>query len=692
MTETDPPAAQTPTRVDPTRVDYVALPAGTMVGRYEILGVLGQGGFGITYLARDSQLDREVALKEYLPATLAVRHEGSSVLPRSTEVADDFGWGRTRFIEEGRTLASLHEAPAIVQVFDFLEANGTAYIVMELLRGETLEHRIKAAGPLDAAQLEAILWPLLTGLQKVHDAGFLHRDIKPANIMLGAEDRSTLIDFGASRVAMADRTKTMTAIFTPGYAAPEQFTAAKQGVWTDIYGLAATLYYAITGKAPPSAFDRLMEDTYEPLTVLQPEGFSRGIMVGIDAGLAIHFDQRPQTIAGWRALLQDEPIAGETTVVMTPPSATVTPPSPPTPPTPPTPPSKPTVYAIPPRRPARNRWLAPLLGFVLLATAAGYYVFAPGISPVATSTLPQVATPAQPQVVTPAPPPEPPAATPAPAPAPAPSQEAARPAQPAAPARPPNGEVEEAALKLTLADRQRAQAALTALGFDTKGSDGSFGPRTREMITAWQRARKQPTTGYLTAAQHQALLRDVPQKSAASAPAAAPPQAAALPDEEAALAVEPPPVEPPPVEPPMVEPPLVASPPLAPVAPSVVITAYGGSLSGSSTGGVAASLAPIEADLRHEGRQLTGRLVHTQCGSLPLSLTVDAAGAISGNLRLYESGGGCATNAASASGRVTGTTLALDLRAADVSFHGTLSSRTAPAASGPGSGLRSTVP
>ncbi|HZB54728.1 MAG TPA: serine/threonine-protein kinase, partial [Reyranella sp.] len=223
----------------------MALPAGALIGRYQVASVLGQGGFGITYLARDTQLGRDVAVKEYLPAALAVRPDGNSVLPRSTEVADDFGWGRGRFIEEGRTLANLHEAPSIVKVFDFLEANGTAYIVMELLRGRTLESRIKVEGPLPPAGLQAILNPLLAGLQKVHDTGFLHRDIKPANIMLGADGSPTLIDFGAARAAMADRTRTMTAIFTPGYAAPEQFTSAKQGPWTDIYGLSATLHYAI---------------------------------------------------------------------------------------------------------------------------------------------------------------------------------------------------------------------------------------------------------------------------------------------------------------------------------------------------------------------------------------------------------------------------------------------------------------
>src|SRR5206468_11341543 len=131
-------------------VDFVALKTGRTIGRYGILSILGQGGFGITYRARDAQLGREVAIKEYLPSALAIRHDGVTVLPRSTKVADDFTWGRERFVSEGRTLASLHGAPAIVQVFDFLEANGTAYIVMELLIGETLEDRLKREGKLDA--------------------------------------------------------------------------------------------------------------------------------------------------------------------------------------------------------------------------------------------------------------------------------------------------------------------------------------------------------------------------------------------------------------------------------------------------------------------------------------------------------------------------------------------------------------
>ena len=290
------------TPADP-EVDFVALPVGAQIGRYEVLSVLGQGGFGITYRARDVQLDREVAIKEYLPTALAVRQNGITVMPRSTKVAEDFTWGRDRFVAEGRVMATLHRAPGIVRVFDFLEINGTAYIVMEMLHGDTLEGHIKKNGRLNPPAIDRILWPLLDGLEQVHNAGFLHRDIKPANILLDAAGNPTLIDFGASRAAMVGRTVAMTAIFTPGYAAAEQFTSAKQGPWTDIYGVSATLYHAITGGSPPSAFERMLDDAYEPIAKQAPAGFAPGLLAGIDAGLAVRATDRPQSIAGWRQIL-----------------------------------------------------------------------------------------------------------------------------------------------------------------------------------------------------------------------------------------------------------------------------------------------------------------------------------------------------------------------------------------------------
>ena len=191
---------------------------------------------------------------------------------------------------------------------------------MELLSGATLEDRINTGGRLKPEEVDRILWPLLDGLEQVHAAGFLHRDIKPANILLDANGNPTLIDFGASRAAMVGRTAAMTAIFTPGYAAAEQMTSAKQGPWTDIYGLAATIYHAIAGKAPPNAFDRMLDDGYEPLARIAPPGFSPGVLAGIDAGLTVAARDRPQSISGWRPILgmSAAPEAGATMVMARP--------------------------------------------------------------------------------------------------------------------------------------------------------------------------------------------------------------------------------------------------------------------------------------------------------------------------------------------------------------------------------------
>ncbi|HEX9330052.1 MAG TPA: peptidoglycan-binding protein, partial [Reyranella sp.] len=399
-------------------------------------------------------------------------------------------------------------------------------------------------------------------------------------------------DFGAARAAMADRSRTMTAIFTPGYAAPEQFTSAKQGPWTDIYGLSATLHYAITGKAPPSAFDRLMKDTYEPLAGLASQGFDIRLLLGIDAGLSLPQDQRPPSIAAWRTLLREQPADSAPTLVMAPAV--------------PTPPSAPTVRSVSRRSTERRGWLALGACIVLVAMAGAYVAFAP-------APTPQV---------------DPTASTSADA------------------TRASSAEAAEAALNLSTTDRRRIQIALSTQGFDTHGTDGTFGPRSREMIAAWQQAQKHPATGYLSAAESQALRDASPL------------------------------------------------PPRAAVDGSAAVSGFfAGSLSGSATGGGAAPLAPMEADLRLAGRQLIGRIVHPVCGSLPVTLAVDAAGTVSGSLRLPEAAG-CTTNAASASGRLAGSTLTLNLRGADVSFRGTLSSHAGRPAGTPAppSGMRTDMP
>jgi serine/threonine protein kinase len=671
---------------DPSiRVDYLALPVGTMVGRYEILGVLGQGGFGITYLARDRQLGRDVAVKEYLPMALAVRQDGRSVLPRSTAVADDFGWGRGRFIEEGRTLATLHEAPSIVRVFDFLEANGTAYIVMELVRGETLEERIENDGPLAPAAFEAILWPLLAGLQQVHEAGFLHRDIKPANIMLGP-DKATLIDFGASRAAMADRTRTMTAIFTPGYAAPEQFAAVKLGPWTDIYGLAATLHYAITGKAPPSAIDRLMQDTYARLVILQPEGHSRGILAGIDAGLSIRTDERPQTIALWRRLLRQHAPPGATTMVMAPRRRKM-----------------PVAGAS--SASGKARWLVLAAAFALLG-AGGYYVLTTRQSPTGDESRRalqeaeagrQKAEAIAEQLKTDAT-----------------QREAAGQARRTADAEATRARQlaaadaqakREAAEKSKIEEEARARAVPSApAGFDGTYRGGlsetaTVGGRFISVMLQLAGATLSGEVVYQRCGPFPVSLAVSPSGEISGAVrlpdtmACAPTNGTAsgrvtsqgLQLEVRGLGIaargaltkataEPTPMVAP-VLPPAAPTPTPASTiPASPVAPASTIEGvYVGSLPGSTPGG-GQGLRSLRADLRVSGGRLTGQLVQPGCGVTSISLPVDPTGAFSGAVRIYEPIA-CSMNDAAASGRVTANALTLDIRGITTRAQGSLSRR-----------------
>jgi serine/threonine protein kinase len=444
-----------------------ALSVGTRLRGYELISVLGQGAFGITYRARDTILARDVAIKEYLPTALALREDGALVVPRSPAAAEEFIWGRDRFVDEARTLARLDHAPAVVRVHDFLEANGTAYMVMALVEGETLDRRIRRDGPLPPEAVERLLHRVLDGLEQVHGVGFVHRDIKPANIILDANGEPTLVDFGSSRAALAGHTAAMTAVFTPGYAAAEQFSATRQGPWTDIYGLSATLYDAITGKAPPSAFDRLLDDDCVPLCTLRPAGFAPALLAGIDAGLAVRAADRPPSIAAWRRLLADAD-GNRPTVEWHAPPAGATP-------------------APPPATATRTRLgLYAGVAAAVLGLAAGGYL----------SLAPQ-----------PVPPPPTPSVT---------VQEAAKPAAlspQAGEAADPAVDLEaaeagEAALRLSTIDRERIQVALTSLGFDTHLADGWLGPHSRQMIADWQKASGQPATGFLTSTQLQALLHD----------------------------------------------------------------------------------------------------------------------------------------------------------------------------------------
>lgn len=211
-----------------------ALPVSVRLNEYEIIRVLGLGGFGITYLGFDHNLEKAVAIKEYLPNDLAVRAEGNTVHPKSTSDQDDFEWGLARFAEEARALARF-DHPAIIGVHRFFQAHETAYIVMEYAEGKTLSELLEESGPLDESEVLEMLEPLLGGLSLVHEAGLLHRDIKPSNIILRDQGGPVLIDFGAARQSVTSRSRSMSAIVTPGFAPQEQYwTRGNQGPWTDI--------------------------------------------------------------------------------------------------------------------------------------------------------------------------------------------------------------------------------------------------------------------------------------------------------------------------------------------------------------------------------------------------------------------------------------------------------------------------
>lgn len=499
------------------------------MGRYRIESVLSAGAVGLTYRARDMRLGREVTVKEFLPPALARREANGFAMPRTGKAADEFARGRRHFLNEGRILAALQLAPCIVRVLDCIEANETAYIVMEHLQGITLEHRLREGSRLTQADLDRMLWPLLESLERAHARGVFHGDITPATIVLDGVGKPTLIDFGASRTPA-------TSAFTPAYAAPEQISGGKQGPWTDIYGLSGTLYHAVVGHPPPAARDRLPEDSCQPLAVLNPAGFTPAMLEGIDRGLALRVVDRPQSIAQWRSILWRTGKFGSNAAGRLNEEAQPEPP-------------QATTFRAPNLRPPKaaagggsasdevstrsgQRWLGLAVASVLALGGLTYFLFAiPSAGPTE-ATAP--ASPSNAELERQRAAAQERAAAEAAARQredterqrveaekaalhrkmeadlkkrqEAAAAEARRKAAEAA--NPKVAQAVEAALKLTMLDRQHLQAALGGLGFDTRGIDGIFGPRSRQMIAAWQKSRNDPPTGFVTAAQKAVLLRD----------------------------------------------------------------------------------------------------------------------------------------------------------------------------------------
>jgi serine/threonine protein kinase len=283
-----------------------ALPLGFRLHEFEVTGLIGEGGFGIVYLARDTQLERTVAIKEYMPASLAARNDGVQVSVRSERHRETFALGMRSFVNEAKLLASF-DHPALIKVYRFWEANGTAYMVMPYYQGPTLKNWLREQKVSPSEDwLKGVLSPLMDALEVIHADHCYHRDIAPDNILLLGPNKPLLLDFGAARRVIGDATQALTVILKPGYAPLEQYAevpSMKQGPWTDVYALCAVLYAVITGKAPPPSVGRMMKDDLVPAQVAAAGRYSAPFLAAIDAGLTVHPDKRPPNMAALRALL-----------------------------------------------------------------------------------------------------------------------------------------------------------------------------------------------------------------------------------------------------------------------------------------------------------------------------------------------------------------------------------------------------
>lgn len=286
--------------------DSSTLQVGTRLGEFEITQVLGVGGFGIVYLARDHSLRRDVALKEYMPSALARRVDSINVSARSSSSAETFEAGLRSFVNEARMLA-MFDHPSLVKVYRFWESNGTAYTVMPFYEGKTLKQVLsdKTVQPTED-WLKRLLAPLLDALEIVHSKHCFHRDIAPDNIFVLSDGKPVLIDFGAARQVIGDMGSNLTVILKHGYAPLEQYAGdptMPQGAWTDLYALGAVLHYSITGTAPIPSVGRMIKDAYEPLAKRYAGHYSEPFLRAIDDALAVRSDQRPQSVAEFRSRL-----------------------------------------------------------------------------------------------------------------------------------------------------------------------------------------------------------------------------------------------------------------------------------------------------------------------------------------------------------------------------------------------------
>lgn len=308
-----PPRARPLASPFPKRAGSLALRSGFQLNEYRIDKVLGQGGFGITYLATDINLNSRVAIKEFLPEEIAFRKNGQTVSAHSSKHRDRYKRGLDSFLIEGRTLASFRH-PNIVRVARFFEAHQTAYMVLEYELGSSLKSWWPGHAEMSEKDLARLLQPLLDGLAVVHATGFLHRDIKPDNIQVRSDDGSlVLLDFGSARQAVGSSSSEQSdVVVTPGYAPVEQYgegAEGEQGAWTDIYALGATLYWMLSGRKPIDAMARAAAlargaDPLPPISQLVAPGrFGPDFLNAIDWALKLDRHQRPASVEQWRRKL-----------------------------------------------------------------------------------------------------------------------------------------------------------------------------------------------------------------------------------------------------------------------------------------------------------------------------------------------------------------------------------------------------
>ena len=268
-------------------------------GKYMTGKAIGEGGFGITYIGWDLNLQVRVAVKEYFPVSLAARESGQSshILALPGVRQENYRQGLEKFMTEARTLSKFYDLPGIVTVKDFFFENDTAYMIMEYVDGITLGSYLKQHGQITEQEALVLFYPVMESLKTVHQAGIIHRDISPDNIMMTTDGRMKLIDFGAARFAGGDTERSLTIILKHGYAPAEQYQShGNQGPWTDIYAICATMYRMITGKVPPSAMDRLHEDTLEEFASLNCRVSDQTAYAIIDRGMAIRVADRYQSM------------------------------------------------------------------------------------------------------------------------------------------------------------------------------------------------------------------------------------------------------------------------------------------------------------------------------------------------------------------------------------------------------------